>query len=44
MCGIILKWLLKKRGEKMSTGFVGMRVGARGGFLMNAFHEMRDNS
>lgn len=44
MCGIILKWVLKKRGETMSTGFFGLRIDARGGALMNAFHEVRDNS
>jgi len=44
ICGIILKWILKRRGETMSTGFVGMRTGARGGALTNAFREKRDNS
>jgi len=44
MFGIILKWVLKKRSEMMAIGFVGMRIGARGGALMNAFLEMRDNS
>jgi len=44
MCGIILKWVLKRRGERMSTGFVGMRIVAREGALTDAFHEKRNNS
>jgi hypothetical protein len=30
MCGITLKWVLKKRGETMATGFVGMRIRGKG--------------
>lgn len=44
MRGIIIKWVLNKRSETMSTGFFGLRIGARGGALMNAFHEVRENS
>ena len=44
MCGIILKWVIKKRSGTMSTGFVGLGIGARGGALIKAFPEIPDNS